>query len=186
MPKGKALPSARYLHECLYYDAASGLVSWKDRPERHFKTKAAFHGWNRRYAGTIAGWNDGARYVGINLNKKGYLLHRIIWKMMTGKNPRYEIDHKDGNPLNNRWPNLREATATQNLFNKRVRFDSATGVKGVRIASHQKTLRYTAYRSIPGSRHKQIGTFDTLEEAKAAVEAVTRIQHGEFFRSDVL
>jgi hypothetical protein len=183
MPAGKLLPSARYLHECLIYDPDSGLLTWRERPRDHFRTETAFRSWNTKYGGTIAGWPHKEGYLGIAIKKRGYTAHRVIWKMMTGKNPRYEIDHKDGVRANNRWFNLREATATQQLFNKRARFDSATGIKGVRFAPHQKTKRYTAYRSMPGSRQKTIGTFDTLEEAKAAVEAVTRVQHGEFFRS---
>lgn len=44
----------------------------------------------------------------------------IMFRLITGKWPRTGmlIDHIDGNPYNNEWSNLREATPAQNMYNK--------------------------------------------------------------------
>lgn len=47
-----------------------------------------------------------------------YSRHRLAWFYMTGEWPE-EIDHRDLDPTNDRWTNLRIATRSQNLANRR-------------------------------------------------------------------
>lgn len=90
---------------------------------------------NRFPAGTVAGGitrlrsGYARRYVYID--SRSYPIHRIIWLYVYGVWPRHEIDHRDGDGLNNRLSNLREATRTQNCTNIPQRQGTVTGYKGV-------------------------------------------------------
>lgn len=126
--------------------------------------------------GTIAGALDKLGYHVLCFRRKKYGGGRIAWLIMTGAWPAKEIDHIDGNPSNNKWSNLREATRSQQLCNTRVRRDNALGVKGVCWGRRGK---YEAYVSVAGNR-KNLGSFATIEEAKAAYDAAARERHGEF------
>lgn len=70
-------------------------------------------------------------YVHFSIGARKYLGHRLAWFYMTGQWPTKNIDHKDGNPANNRWENLREATQEQNTWNARTPKNNKTGLKGV-------------------------------------------------------
>src|SRR5882672_12644481 len=72
--------------------------------------------------GTIAGSfhkSSGYLVIGIDSYKHRQLfaVHRLVWFYMTGEWPKSQLDHKDRNPLNNKWENLREATNGQNKLN---------------------------------------------------------------------
>lgn len=61
-----------------------------------------------------------------------FLIHRIIWVMINGDIPYHkDIDHIDGDGLNNNHKNLREVDKTVNSRNKRIRSDNTTGVNGI-------------------------------------------------------
>ena len=72
---------------------------------------------------------NGYLYVVIGGNNK-FLVHRVIWKWMTGIDPSF-IDHRDTDTENNRWGNLRECTITENAFNMSGRRDNKSGYKNI-------------------------------------------------------
>lgn len=98
---------------------------------------------------------------------------------MTGEWPQVEIDHRDGDPSNNRWLNLRPATHQQNLCNTRLRSDNTTGAKGV--VFDKRNGRYRA-RIYLNKRHVSLGGYDTLEQASAVYAEAARKHFGEFAR----
>lgn len=119
-------------------------------------------------------------YLMVTLFGHPYKVHRIIWLMKTGKFPEHYIDHIDGDGLNNRWSNLREATPSQNMMNQRVRSDSVSGIKGV---SFDKTRnKWYAYINADGKR-KMLGRHETLEEAAAARQRAEALVHGDFAKA---
>lgn len=69
-------------------------------------------------------------YIVIGIDGGLYLAHRLAWTYVTGTDaPR--MDHKDRNRANNAWPNLRPATAKQNMENRSLGRNSSSGVSGV-------------------------------------------------------
>ena len=60
--------------------------------------------------------SNGNGYLAIKLFGRPYLEHRLIW-LWHGFDLTGEIDHIDGNPLNNKIENLRLASHYENMRN---------------------------------------------------------------------
>lgn len=174
------LPSKIYLQECFEYNQRTGELRWRTRPLHHFssaKNQAIF---NVRWAGKLAGLVSARGYRYIRLGRQGYLAHRLIWKMMTGKDPRFTVDHKDTNKLNNRWVNLRSATRQEQKWNMTRPTNNTSGYKGV--SWKRKNKSWCATINIDGIR-QYIGLFATAKKASLAYQVAARKLHGEFYRA---
>ena len=172
----RAIPSVELLHECFDYDPETGVLAWKKRPPQHFATTTMWKRWNTRYAGKPAGLINHNGYWLVAIDDRKYLAHRAIWKMTTGKEPPLIIDHKDGNPANNRWSNLRAATALEQQWNRRLGKTNSSGFKGV--CRHRS--KWIAQIRVNGANRYR-GVYETPEQAAAAYEAAARELHGEFY-----
>lgn len=87
------------------------------------------------------------------------------------------VDHRNGDGLDNRRENLREATAQQNSANRQRNLNNASGFKGVGLDGR----RWRARIQVAGSpRH--LGFFDTPEEAAKAYDDAALDLFGEFAR----
>ena len=89
-----------------------------------------------------------------------------------------EIDHKNGNGLDNRRANLRWATKVQQRANQAVRKDSQSGFKGVNLLRG----KYWAAHIRENGRQRHLGYFPTAEAAARAYDAQAREVFGEFAR----
>ena len=87
-----------------YYD--DGKLYWKNPPNVNKYLK------NRE-----AGSYTEKGYKVVNINKKRYRIHHIIFLYHHGYLPNQFIDHIDNNKTNNKIENLRECTASQNRWN---------------------------------------------------------------------
>lgn len=158
------------LKEIVKYNPESGQFLWKKKPSIY-----ASH----IVIGTVAGWITGPkrrRYLKISINRKCYSLHRLAFLYMKGYIPD-EVDHRDNNPTNNKWNNLREATKNENAHNCPVRKDNSSGYKGV--TWDKKVKKWRARIALNGERIN-LGYFDSKEEAHLAYKDAAVKMHGNF------
>ena len=107
-------------------------------------------------------------YIRIGINKKMYLLHRVIYKYfndewdLTDSSSKNQIDHIDINPLDNRIENLRRVNNSQNQRNKNKKKNCSSQYKGVYW--HKQNNKWLAYIRIDG-KIKHLGSFTNEEEA---------------------
>lgn len=87
-----------------------------------------------------------------------------------------EVDHINGNPLDNRLCNLRLATSSQNKLNTKDRYENCTTYRGV---TRLKSGRYKATITV-NYLTTSLGTFKTPEEAALAYNSAATKYHGEF------
>lgn len=162
-----------YMHECFNY--RDGRIFWKERPIHHFVDEWRCKIFNSRQAGTEAGTIlSGYRVVKFSWGRIG--THRIIFLMHHGFLPE-EVDHINGDPLDNRIENLRAATHAQNLRNMKTPSNNTSGRKGVYW--HKATGKWTA-----GIRHNgkwtHLGTFNDYSDAVKRREDAESKVYGEF------
>lgn len=127
--------------------------------------------------GKRTGYIFDGRYIRMRINGRPFKAHRLAWLYMTGRWPLDQIDHIDGNGLNNKFANLREATRVQNNHNsaaKARKYDLPRGVSAV-----HKSKKFRAQISI-GNRKKSLGTFQTPEDAGEFYELAAEMLHGEY------
>ena len=118
--------------------------------------------WNSRYAGAEAGSDDGKKRIVIRIFKYNFFAHRLAFVLMEKRFPIDQIDHIDGDSLNNKWENLRECYDYQNKQNLRKRSDNKSGYIGV--YKHSKNENWVAEIRFKGKKH-HIGVYSTPEEA---------------------
>jgi len=114
------------------------------------------------------------KYYAMN-GTRDILIHRVVMKAPKG----VQVDHINGDPLDNRKENLRICTPSENCRNRKVRRDSKSGYKGVEMKS---SGRFQAYIGNPDkkSRHIRLGTYDAPEQAARAYDRKAIELHGEF------
>jgi len=156
------------LKEILSYDPETGFFTWNKRSENHFKSHKSFLTWNSKHAGKTAGSKHKKRssfYVNIGIFWKIYSAHRLAFLYMTGDWPKHQVDHIDGDGLNNKWCNLRDVKAADNLKNLRLRVKNKSGCHGV---YYRKELDKWAAKIGSGVTGKHLGLFASKEAAISA------------------
>lgn len=115
--------------------------------------------------------------MGIN-----YPVHQIVYVLYHGVWAEPEIDHINGNSLDNHIDNLRPATRSQNSRNHRKNRRNTSGVTGVSwMKTHNKWRCWITVER----RHMHIGLFEKFEDAVAArKEAERREGYHELHGSD--
>ena len=136
----------------IHYEPDTGKLIWKD------------------YAGnrcvkplTEAGYIHntlGCRYV--QVDKKLYKAHRLIWLWYYGGWPENHIDHINHNPSDNRICNLRDVTHIENHKNTSRRGSNKSGFTGVSFYKRDKN--WQAYINVDTKRI-HLGKFKNKEDA---------------------
>lgn len=110
-----------------------------------------------------ASFNESKIYAQGNHKKKSTLLHRLLMDFPEG----LEVDHIDGDGLNNRRStNLRAVDRSTNAFNRQgANRNNKTGIRG--IYWHEKKRCYRVQYRADGRRRELTG-FKTVQEADRA------------------
>lgn len=140
--------------------------------DRHDITKISGYSWHAGKCDNIfyaRAYIRGSSKTGV---KYAYM-HRIICNPPNG----LEIDHINGNSLDNRKENLRAVTSSQNKMNKRSHNKSKSKYKGVSILKN----KWRAEIKYDGAI-KHIGVFDNEKIAAIAYDRVAKIHFGKFAR----
>lgn len=145
-------------------DKEAGKFFWKNPPKNHWQL-----------LGTEAGCatpTHSKTYWVIKVGGKAFKRGRLMFLVAYGFLPEPTVDHEDGNSLNDRPGNLREATGTENARNHKHRAKKQNLPMGVRRLASGK------FQPRIGVNKKQIhlGSFDTPEEAEA-VYLTNRKEH---------
>jgi hypothetical protein len=91
-----------------------------------------------------------------------------------------QVDHINGNGLDNRKENLRICSHSENQWNRTKYKNNKSGYKGVFF--HSKTGHWEAGIRINGKR-EYLGVFNTPQEASLAYSRKAIELHGEFART---
>jgi hypothetical protein len=94
-----------------------------------------------------------------------------------GKKDKLEVDHINRNTLDNRTKNLRFATKSQNQCNRSIQKNNRSGFKGVSFDS--KNNKWQAHICF-NKKRKNLGRFNTKQEAYSAYCKASAELHGEF------
>lgn len=118
----------------------------------------------------------------VNFEKVQILSTRAAFFLELGVIPSedIEIDHEDGDTLNNKWSNLRMATSSENNCNSKVQSNNTSGVKGLSVT---KFGTYRTTINIPGGDRLR-ETFKSKEEAIMYLEDIRNKHHKEFARHE--
>ena len=102
-------------------------------------------------------------------------IHQLILWVPFG----YEVDHKNGNGLDNRRCNLRACTQKENAQNRRRRFGAASVFKGVKPSGTKWVAHF-------GRPSVYLGIFTTEQEAALAYDEAVLAAYGEFASTNIV
>ena len=157
--------TAERLREVLRYDHETGVFAYLSR-----RCVKGFAGWPATRDGSYE----------INVDGRSYRASRLAWLYMTGSWPAGEIDYKNMDTADCSLSNLRLATRSQTLANRRLFSNNTTGFKGV---YKTKSGRWQAAITVNGKCY-HLGTFGTPEAAHAAYCEAAKKYFGEFARTE--
>ena len=154
----KDLPSPEYLRQRLRYEPETGRLFWREYVGFSMR-------WNSKYPGREAGIINPRGYLRVCVDCVVHQAHRIIWAMHYGEWPDGEIDHIDGNKINNKIENLRSVSRVENGRNLALPKDNTSGVIGV--SWHKQRKKWIARIKANGTYH-YLGLFSNFDDAITA------------------
>lgn len=139
------------LKELFEYEEATGRL-------RRIKNLRELSGGGKGAVGTYPSHVNNTGYLQVRIDRKPYLVHRLVYLYHTGELPEL-LDHINMDKLDNRITNLREANKSQNAQNSKKRIDNTSGTKGVSYNITNKAWQVqilanskrVAYKSFKGS-----------------------------------
>lgn len=156
-----------------HYDPETGKLTWRESRANN-KIKAGYE------AGCMRVSSCGKKYRQVVICYTKYSSHRIIWLYVHGHFPD-EIDHINGNGLDNRLINLRDVSGHENSRNARKYVNNTSGHTGVSWC--KSSVKWEAYIKVSG-RKIHLGYFANKQDAidaraKASKEYEFHENHGD-------
>lgn len=149
-----------YLRHLLHYEPSTGAWTWLNPPNHNTRLKGKCAGYVR---------NDG--YCQIRIGGLLYYSSRLAFLYMKGHMPIAEVDHKDRDPSNDKWDNLREATSSENKCNREI--TSQSGYVGI-----DWYIPLQKWRARLDKIH--LGYFADIQEAIVARNTAAKAVYGDF------
>lgn len=145
--------------------AIEGLLV--DPEDEHYLTKYAWRAFHTR----------GLTYVRARPRAAGGRISLFLHNIIMNAPPGVEVDHRNGNGLDNRRANLRLATRSRNNSNRKLQ-GGTSPFKGV--SWHKQAEKWRA--QITDGKAYHLGLFISEEDAARAYDAAARLRFGEFAR----
>ncbi len=123
--------------------------------------------------------NEKSWYEGVKRKRKILFMHRLINKTPDG----FHTDHIDGNTLNNKKNNLRDATRSKNMMNQKKREKCFSRYKGVCFSKDRQKWQVDIQKN---KKSIFIGRFTCEIEAARAYNKAALEHFGEFARLNEL
>lgn len=161
------------LQECLAYSPETGRFYYKPRDRKHFPSNRAFSIWHSRFSGKEAIANfSGDGYLAGRVNNVMVTAHVAAWTIVHGEWPSGQIDHINGDRLNNRIDNLRVVSSLENSCNRAK--SSGKTSRFIGVSWTKSKGKWHAYINTDHNKTQHLGYFESEEDAAAARLAVQR------------
>lgn len=128
-------------------------------------------------------WHYSVGYACRDVWKKGKNKRLMMHRLIIGAKQGEEVDHKNGDRLDNRGDNLRFCTRSQNNFNQQISSRNKSGYKGVSWDKGNKKWRSQAHIN---DKAFNLGRYDTKKEAALAYNNFAIKHFGEFARLNLI
>ncbi len=110
-----------------------------------------------------AGYPNSSGYLQVKVSGRKYCVHRLAWLMTHGQWPEGQLDHTNGNRLDNRLVNLRIVTPRQNSQNRTTH----RAGRLVGCSYHKQRRLWRAYITVR-RKQRSLGYYETEQEAHEA------------------
>lgn len=117
-------------------------------------------------------------YAQAHIGGKRCYMHRLLMGLPDG----LEVDHINGDGLDNRRCNLRLATHQQNLANQRTQVRNKAGFRGV--SQNKRSQKPWRARIKCHGKEVHLGHFDSAEDAARAYDRAAIDTFGDFARTN--
>jgi hypothetical protein len=158
-------PSLTELQKILRYAPSEGAFYWL---VNHKHPKARI--------GMLAGRINKQGRAQIGYKGSQLFVHRLVWLFETGAWPTALVDHRDGNPLNNMFANLRVTDYYGNSQNQQAIRPNNKSSKLLGVSWHSRHKKWIASIKVHVKK-MHLGYYTDANKAHAAYVNAKRIHH---------
>lgn len=152
------------LREFLSYQSKTGIITWiKVNSNR---VSVGDHAGSIKFVNKSRKQYRTIYFFGVNLQ-----YHRVAWFLFYGSWPENQIDHEDGNGLNNQIRNLLDVTRSRQQKNVKLSVNNTSGFSGVMFS--KQSQKWIAVIVVDGKRI-HLGSYSDFQDACRARKSANR------------